>query len=110
MKYLIQTQEVYRVSSENEAANLIAEAKKSFTVLKSSTEYKTIKAKGEIVEEYWKVTITKQFTDIKEPEMTYEVNYRAGSGFPEPKGYSSEEDDDEDDEDFEDTDNTGIEF
>lgn len=96
MKYLIQTQEVYRVSSENEAAKLIADAKKEFTVLKSSTEYKTIKAKGEIVEEYWKVTITKQFTDIKEPESTVEVKYDVFAGaFPDPVGHN-------DDEDFED--------
>lgn len=106
MKYLIQTQEVYRVGSENEAAKLIEEAKKEFTVLKSSTEYKTVKSKGEIIEEYWKVTITKHFTDIKEPESTVEVNYSVYTGaFPDPvKNDTSDcddgdyNDDDEDDE------------
>ena len=45
MAYLTKTTEVYRVGSENEAANLIEEAKKDsrFTLLKSSTVYKTIK-------------------------------------------------------------------
>ena len=40
-KFLCQTQEVYRVSSEAEAARLIEEAKsdRRFTLLKSSTEY-----------------------------------------------------------------------
>ena len=50
-KYLCQTQEIYRVGSEAEAANIIEAAKKdnTFTLLKSSTEYKTVKKNGEIV-------------------------------------------------------------
>ena len=52
-RYLCQTQEIYRVGSEAEAAKLIEEAKADnrFTLLKSSTEYKTVKSKGEIVDE-----------------------------------------------------------
>ena len=62
-KYLCQTQEIYRVGSEAEAAKLIDDAKKdnSFTLLKSSTEYKTVKEKGEIVEEYWKTSFFKKW-------------------------------------------------
>ena len=82
-KYLCQTQEIYRVGSEAEAANLIEEAKKdnTFTLLKSSTEYKTIKAKGEIVDEYWKTTLVKHFTDLKEPDCTVSVDYTVDQGY-----------------------------
>ena len=82
-KYLCQTQEIYRVGSEAEAASLIEAAKKdnTFTLLKSSTEYKTIKAKGEIVDEYWKTTLVKHFTDLKEPDCTVSVDYTVDQGY-----------------------------
>ena len=82
-KYLCQVQEIYRVDSEAEAANLIEAAKKdnTFTLLKSSTEYKTIKAKGEIVDEYWKTTLVKHFTDLKEPDCTVSVDYTVDQGY-----------------------------
>ena len=82
-KYLCQTQEIYRVDSEAEAANLIEAAKKdnTFTLLKSSTEYKTIKAKGEIIDEYWKTTLVKHFTDLKEPDCTVSVDYTVDQGY-----------------------------
>lgn len=86
-KFLCQTQEIYRVGSEAEAASLIEEAKidKRFTLLKSSTEYKTIKSKGEIIDEYWKVTLVKYFTDLKEPNCYAEVDYTVEAGaFPDP--------------------------
>ena len=86
-KFLCQTQEIYRVGSEAEAAALIEEAKsdKRFMLLKSSTEYKTIKEKKEIVEEYYKVTLTKYFTDLKEPTCYAEVDYTVEEGaFPDP--------------------------
>ena len=86
-KYLCQTQEIYRVSSEAEAAKLIEEAKtdKQFTLLKSSTEYKTVKSKGEVVDEYWKTTLVKYFTDLKEPECQVEISYKSEPGFfPDP--------------------------
>ena len=87
-RYLCQVQEIYRVDSEAEAAKLIEEAKRDsrFTLLKSSTEYKTVKAKGEIVDEYWKTTLVKHFTDLKEPDATVEVNYTVEQGaFPDPE-------------------------
>ena len=82
-KYLCQVQEIYRVGSEAEAANLIEAAKKdnTFTLLKSSTEYKTIKARGEIVDEYWKTTLVKHFTDLKEPDCTVSVDYTVDQGY-----------------------------
>lgn len=87
-RYLCQVQEIYRVDSEAEAAKLIEEAKRDsrFTLLKSSTEYKTVKAKGEIVDEYWKTTLVKHFTDLKEPDATVEVSYTVEQGaFPDPE-------------------------
>lgn len=98
-KYLCQTQEVYRVGSEAEAARLIEEAKQDnrFTLLKSSTEYKTVKSKGEIVDEYWKTTLVKHFNDLKEPDCHVEVTYKVNAGFfPEPKNDEDEDYDSED--------------
>lgn len=81
--YLCQTTEIYRVNSEKAAADLISEAKSKFSVIKSSTEYKNIKCKGEIVEEYWKVTIVKNFNDIKNPDVKVDVSYEIShSNFP----------------------------
>lgn len=87
MKYLCRTTEEYHVTSENEAIKVIEEAKadKRFQVLKSTTDYKTIKVKGEVEGEYWVVKITKQFTDLKEPDCTVKVTYDIDEGvFPSP--------------------------
>ena len=93
-KYLCQVQEIYRVDNEAEAAALIEEAKSDhrFTLMKSSTEYKTVKVKGEIVDEYYKTTLVKHFTDLKEPDTTVEVNYNIQDGaFPNPIEQEDEE-------------------
>lgn len=95
MKYLCKTTEVYRVGSEGEAARLIEEAKsdRRFTLLKSSTEYKTIKEKKEIVEEYWVTTLVKQFTDPKVPDCVVTVDYDVDNGiFPAAIGKEDEDD------------------
>ena len=75
--YLIKTTEVYRCDSEQEAKNLIEEAKQSslYTVTKSSSEIRTLKQKGEIVDEWRRVTITKSFNDEKEPYGQVYVTY-----------------------------------
>lgn len=78
MKYLIQTVETYRADTENEAQGIITEAKeaKEYTLTKYASERKDIKVKGEgVVGEYYKVVLTKVFTDIKEPEVQAEVSY-----------------------------------
>ena len=76
-KYLIQTTEVYRVDTEPEVENLIAEAKEDTlcSVIKYNCEHKERKAKGEVVDEWDKVSIVKGFTDEKEPETQVFVNY-----------------------------------
>ena len=40
-----------------------------------------IKAKGEIVDEYWKTTLVKHFTDLKEPDCTVSVDYTVDQGY-----------------------------
>ena len=79
MRYLIQTTEVYRADTEAEAQGVITEAKAAseYALTKYSSEAKEVKSKGEVVDTYYKVSLTKVFTDIKEPEaiatITYEV-------------------------------------
>lgn len=70
MNYLIKTTEVYRCDTEKEANELIKDAKASsdYTVSKSSIEVRSTKVKGEIVDEWKRVTITKNFTSEKEPD------------------------------------------
>ena len=77
MKDLIQTVETYRVDKEDEAKRMIEEAKSDnhFILKKYSSEYKEKKQKGEIIDTYYKVTLTKAFTDEKEPEFRTEISY-----------------------------------
>lgn len=76
-QYLINTVETYRVDSEAEAVAAIDAAKKdkNFILSKYTTEYKEVKAKGEVIDTYYKVTLTKKFTDIKEPDCQASVEY-----------------------------------
>ena len=78
MKYLIKTTEQYRISSEEEAINWINEEKKSnkYTVSKYSSELKTVKQKGEIADEWFRVIITKEFAEEKEPYGNLMPDYR----------------------------------
>lgn len=80
MRYLIKTVETYRADTEAEAKGVIEEAKQAgeYTLTKYSSEKKEIKAKGDVIDEYYKVDLTKVFNaDIKEPiniaSVTYEV-------------------------------------
>lgn len=76
-KYLISTIETYRVDTEAEATKAIEEAKNddSYILGKYISEHKERKSKGEIVDEYWKLSLTKLFNDIKEPESIITINY-----------------------------------
>lgn len=79
MRYLIQTTEVYRADTEAEAQGVITEAKEAneYMLSKYSAAKKEVKAKGEIIDEYYVVNLTKVFTSVKEPDtiatVTYEV-------------------------------------
>ena len=93
-KYLIKSQEQWRVDTESEAKALIEEEKKekSSTLAKYSSEYKEQKQKGEVVQSWYRVTLNKVFQDEKEPDSYVNVSYdKAYSGnFPDV-----EEDEDE---------------
>ena len=52
-----------------------AKAAAEYTLTKYSNEKKEVKAKGEVVDEYHKVQLTKVFTDIKEPDVQADVIY-----------------------------------
>lgn len=83
-KYLISTVETYRVDSESEAAKLIEEAKQShqFTLSKYSSVYKERKQKGEVIDAWHRVSLTKTFDDEKDPISQVEITYDTeGSAF-----------------------------
>lgn len=83
MKYLLGVTEKYRVSSEDEALKFIDEAKndKSYVLNKYTTQKKEVKQKGEIVDEYVVVSLTKIFNNEKEPTDEIVVSYEEGSAF-----------------------------
>jgi hypothetical protein len=83
MKYLLETTENYRVDSEEEAKQLIEEAKKGdyYTLKKYTTQYKEKKIKGEVADSWYRVTLVKSFTEEKEPVTSIDVTYDKGSAF-----------------------------
>lgn len=87
MNYLTKVVETYRVANEAEAKKLIelAKADKNYTLSKYSSEYKCSKAKGEVVDEWFRVILTKDFNIEKEPDTYVEIDYKTQDGFfPEP--------------------------
>lgn len=77
MSYLIKVTEQYRCNTEIEAKRLIEKSKQDsrYTVVKSSSEIKTLKQKGEIVDEWYRVLITKEFCQEKEPDCELRPEY-----------------------------------
>ena len=77
MKFLIQTTEIYRVDSEEQVKQIIEEAKndKHFIVKKYTSQFKERKQKGEVIDAYWKLSITKEFADEKEAQFQTEIEY-----------------------------------
>lgn len=80
MVYLVKTTEMYRCDSEDEAKNLIEEAKhgKTFTLTKYNSEIKETKSKGEVIDSWYRVSLTKQFNMEKEPSDMISVSYKYG--------------------------------
>lgn len=94
-RYLIKATEQYRVDSETEAKALIEEAKKdrNYTLSKYSSEYKERKAKGEVIDSWYRVTLNKTFTDEREPDCTVSVSYDVDNGvFPSPVLHDDDDD------------------
>lgn len=77
-KYLVSVVETYRLDSEEEAVRLIEEAKKSnkYALAKYSNEHKEVKQKGEVIDTYQKVSLTKIINDIKDPYIETQIEYR----------------------------------
>lgn len=76
-KYLVSATEVYRVDNEESAAALIDEAKAEtkYILAKYSSVKKEKKAKGEVIDEWYQVTLVKKFNDEKDPISNIDVNY-----------------------------------
>lgn len=81
MKYLIQSTEIYRVSTEEEAKQMIDEASKEYTLADASYKYKEKKQKGEIIEYWYQVKLVKKWNDEKDPETEVSVRYDRESAF-----------------------------
>ena len=77
-KYLLGVTESYRVDNETEVEALLESAKQDngYKLIKYSSQKKETKAKGEVIDEYYKVTLTKEFNSEKEPEVQIEVEYK----------------------------------
>lgn len=75
--YLTKVKEQYRVEYENQVAefNQLLKESNEFTLEAFSYKKKEVKKKGEVVEEYYVVEVTKSFNDIKEPTHTININY-----------------------------------
>jgi phage protein U len=83
-KYLISVTETYRVDTEAEAAKIIEEAKVDgkYVLSKYSSVKKERKQKGEIIDEWYRLTLTKVFDDEKEPIGSATIEYNTdGSAF-----------------------------
>jgi hypothetical protein len=80
-KYLIKTTEEHRADPEAEAAALINAAKSDgrYILSKYSSVKKERKAKGEIIDEYFIVTLVKVFDDPKDPCGEAVVEYKIGA-------------------------------
>lgn len=79
MKYLVSTTEVYRFDTEEAAKDFIEDAKSDslYSLNKYTCEYKERKAKGEIVDSWYKVTLIKAFNNEKEPDTDIDISYES---------------------------------
>ena len=77
MRHLLKVVDTYRVSTVEEVEQLHEELldNPNFTLTAYSYKTKYIKAKGEIIDEYYKVSLTKLFTDIKDPTEVVTISY-----------------------------------
>lgn len=82
-KYLLKVEEVYRADNEAEAAQIIEDAKKNnqFILSKYTSVKRERKQKGEIIDEWMRVTLTKTFTDEKEPDVQVDITYNVEDAF-----------------------------
>lgn len=69
MKYLITQTDVYRCDNEREAEEFLKLLKSdySFEVVSSKMEKRELKSKGEVIDEWIRLTVKKKVNDEKEP-------------------------------------------
>lgn len=75
MRYLLSVTETYRVDTEHEANQLIEAAKADGNLVKYSCNQKERKQKGEQVDLWFNVVLSRKFTDEKEPEGDVTITY-----------------------------------
>ena len=77
MKYLLNTTVTYRVHTVEDAERLHEELKNDgrFECVAFSRTTKYIKAKKEIIDEYQVVKAKLVFTDEKDPEANYDIDF-----------------------------------
>lgn len=77
MVYLLKATEVYRADDEEEAKRIIDDAKNdgAGTLIKYGREYHEKKSKGEVIDSWYRVTLTRTFTDEKEPDGDTYITY-----------------------------------
>lgn len=77
MEYLVSTTEVYRVDDEASTASLIEKAKHDsmYELAKYSSVKKEKKQKGDIIDEWYQVSLTKKFNDEKDPISVVNIKY-----------------------------------
>lgn len=80
-KYLCKTTEEHRADTEAEATALIEAAKADarYVLAKYSSVHKERKQKGEVIDDYFIVTLVKVFDDPKEPCGEASVEYKIGA-------------------------------
>lgn len=76
-KYLISTTETYRIDTEEEVNQLLEESKDSqdYVLSKYNCVHKEVKKQGEVEDEWFRVTLTKNITSEKEPDRSIEVSF-----------------------------------
>lgn len=76
-KYLTTITETYRVGSAAEVEIMLEEARNAteYTLVKYNCESKQLKAKGEIVDEWLKLTLVKAFNEERDPLTEVDVKY-----------------------------------
>ena len=75
MKYLISKTEIYRCDSEAEAKAFIEDLKdEGLCVVSSTIQMKERKQKGEVVDEWIRLTVKTIYNDEKDPEDPYAPN------------------------------------
>lgn len=93
MKYLITQTEVYRCDTEKEAEDFLKDMKDtySYQIISSKMEKKEQKSKGEIVDEWVRLTVKKEFNSEKDPYYAYHDNSAKISLHDDEEEYGADE-------------------